>query len=108
MVLTEHNKHIIVFKEEGFQLPMPSKCWEIIENANIVLHFLQQIQDDGLAYTKQEAITIKKKLWHISICFLSTHILMKYSDFVCLSNIEQCLMVGYQNPQFTTNHCEVI
>ena len=96
MVLTVHNKHIIVFKEKGFQLPMPFECWEIIENANIVLCFLQQIQDNGLACTKQQAITIKKInydtypyvfsvpifLWNIQILFV-------------FSNTEQCLMVGY-------------
>ena len=33
MVLTLHNKHVIVFNGEGFQLPVPSQRWEMIKDS---------------------------------------------------------------------------
>ena len=35
MVLTVQYSYVLVFLEERFQLPVPSQCWEIIENINI-------------------------------------------------------------------------
>ena len=35
MVLTMKDKGIPVIQEAEFQLPVPSQCWEMIENANI-------------------------------------------------------------------------
>ena len=33
------DKWVLVFHKEGFQLPVPSPCWEMIENANVCLRF---------------------------------------------------------------------
>ena len=33
--LIMQNKRVIVFHKVGFWLPLPSQCWEMIENANI-------------------------------------------------------------------------
>ena len=37
MVLNMQDKQVLVFHEEGFQLPVSSQWWEIIENANMYL-----------------------------------------------------------------------
>ena len=37
---------VIVFHKEGFQLPVPSECREMVENTNIILCFQKQIQHD--------------------------------------------------------------
>ena len=42
MVLTmedKHDKQVLVFRHEGFQLPAPSRCEEIIENASKTVVF---------------------------------------------------------------------
>ena len=39
MVLNMQDKQVLVFHEEGFQLPVSSLWWEIIENANIFTEF---------------------------------------------------------------------
>ena len=35
MVLIEYDKHVHVFYDEGFQLPVISQCHEMMENLNI-------------------------------------------------------------------------
>ena len=39
-ILTMQNKPVLVFQEEGFQLPVSYPCWEMIENGNTFLYFL--------------------------------------------------------------------
>ena len=39
MVLTMQGKQVLVFLEDGFQLPQPPECWEIMENARIFYVF---------------------------------------------------------------------
>ena len=34
VVLTMHDKQVLVFHEEELQLPVPFSCWEIIQTAN--------------------------------------------------------------------------
>ena len=36
MVLTMQDKGVLVFQEEGFQLPVISHCWKLIENAEFL------------------------------------------------------------------------
>ena len=38
------DKEIIVFHEEGFQLPAPFQCWEKTEDTDMFLCFLKTIQ----------------------------------------------------------------
>ena len=44
LTLPVHFNQVFVFHEEGFRLPMPSHCWEIIENTNTFLCPLIRIQ----------------------------------------------------------------
>ena len=39
MVLSIQYKQVLVFHWAGFQLPMPSQCWETIENSDIFLFY---------------------------------------------------------------------
>ena len=39
MVLTMQDKQVLVFHKEEFQQPAPSRCWNIVENANISFTF---------------------------------------------------------------------
>ena len=36
MLLTMQDKGVLVFHEEGFQIPAPSQHWETIKNANMI------------------------------------------------------------------------
>ena len=37
MLFTVMGKQILIFHQEGFQVPAPSQCLELIENANVIL-----------------------------------------------------------------------
>ena len=39
MLVTMQDKMVLVFKETGFHIPVPSQCWEIIKNVNISFMF---------------------------------------------------------------------
>ena len=40
------DKWVIVFHVERFHIAARSRCWEMLENANIFSRFLNQIQND--------------------------------------------------------------
>ena len=51
VILTMHDKQVLVFLEERCQAPAPSQCWEIIRNAIIYFHLRKKLQQDkGLKY----------------------------------------------------------
>ena len=44
IVFTMHDKLVLVFHEKGCQLPVPSQCWEMIENEDMFLCLLRTIK----------------------------------------------------------------
>ena len=42
MALNTRYKRVLVIHKEGFQQHMPSRCWEMIKNANTFQHFLTE------------------------------------------------------------------
>ena len=49
MVLNMQDKCVLVYHKEGFQLPVPSHYWEMIESANLSLklYFLKLVQQNN-------------------------------------------------------------
>ena len=43
IVLTMQDGRVLVFHEEGFQLPVASQCWEMMENVDVFSYFLKWI-----------------------------------------------------------------
>ena len=41
MVWNKQDKQVFVFHKEGFQLPVPYQCWEMIDNSNIFICLLK-------------------------------------------------------------------
>ena len=44
MILNRQDKQILVFHKEGFLLPVPYHCWEMINNSNTFIFLLKLMQ----------------------------------------------------------------
>ena len=47
MALTAKYKLVLALHMEGFQLHVPTQCSEMIEDANVLSHFMQDVQQDS-------------------------------------------------------------
>ena len=55
MILTKHDKRVLIFRVEGFQLPAPSQYREIIEIASFCAH---DTSEQSKTYTVQERVNV--------------------------------------------------
>ena len=78
MVLIMEDEQIHVFHEVGFQLPVPSQCWEMKQNANIFLCILNtaykwliQRWQNSAAYISNRVLSLCTKLINLVLIIYS-------------------------------------